>query len=76
MRKAIFGGASNLDNFFARKDGSVDWLLWSDEAAELMKDFWPRFDTMVMGRKTWANAIEQFSEADLEKAKAAHAWVK
>ena len=53
MRKVIFGGANSLDNYFARKDHSVDWLMWSDEAAEIMKDFWPRFDTMIMGRKTY-----------------------
>lgn len=32
MRKVIFGGANSLDNFIAREDGAVDWLLWGDEA--------------------------------------------
>ena len=76
MRKVIFGGANSLDNYFAREDGSVDWLLWSDEVSEIMKDFWPRFDCMVMGRKTWSTAAENFSEEDLEKARAAHAGIK
>ncbi len=31
MRKVVFGGANSLDNYFARKDDSVDWLMWSDE---------------------------------------------
>lgn len=53
MRKVIFGGANSLDNFIARPDHSYDWILWSDEVTELMKDMWPRMDTMVMGRKTW-----------------------
>lgn len=53
MRKIIFGGANSLDNYFARKDHSVDWLMWSDEAAEIMKEMWPRFDTMLMGRRTY-----------------------
>src|SRR5688572_28849282 len=53
MRKVIFGGANSLDGYFARKDDSVDWLIWSDEVTELMKDFWPRFDCMVMGRRTY-----------------------
>ena len=53
MRKVTFGGANSLDNFFARPDGAVDWLMWSDEAAEIMKDFWSKIDTIVMGRKTW-----------------------
>jgi len=30
MRKVTFGVANSLDNFIARKDGAVDWLLWSD----------------------------------------------
>ena len=53
MRKVTFGGANSLDNFIARPDGGFDWILWSDEVAELMKDSWAKFDTMVMGRKTW-----------------------
>jgi dihydrofolate reductase len=53
MRKITFGGANSLDNFFARKDHSVDWLMWSDEAAEIMKDFWKNIDTMLIGRKTY-----------------------
>ena len=53
MRKVIFGGANSLDGYFARGDDSVDWLIWSDEVAEIMKKFWPRFDCMVMGRRTY-----------------------
>ena len=53
MRKVIFGGANSLDNYIACEDGSYDWILWGDETAELMKDMWSRFDTMVMGRKTY-----------------------
>jgi hypothetical protein len=33
VRKVTFGGANSLDNYFARKNHAVDWLLWSDEAA-------------------------------------------
>lgn len=53
MRKVTFGGANSLDNMFARTDDSVDWLLWSDEAMSVMKDYWKTIDTMVMGRKTY-----------------------
>ncbi len=53
MRKITFGGANSLDNYFAREDHSVDWLMWSDEAAELTKDFWKNVDTVLMGRKTF-----------------------
>ena len=53
MRKVTFGGANSLDNYIARPDGAVDWLLWGDEAGEIMKNFWANIDTIVMGRKTW-----------------------
>jgi dihydrofolate reductase len=57
MRKITFGGANSLDNFIARRDGAVDWLLWSDEAGAVMKDFWQKIDTMLMGRKTYEVAV-------------------
>jgi dihydrofolate reductase len=58
MRKVIFGGANSLDNFFARPDHSVDWLMWSDEVSALMADFWPTIDTVLMGRKTYEVAAQ------------------
>lgn len=53
MRKVVFGGANSLDNFIARKDDAVDWLLWSDEVTAIIAENWQRFDTVVMGRKTY-----------------------
>jgi len=53
MRKVIFGGANSLDNFIARKDDAVDWLLFSKEVQQIMKDLWATIDTVVMGRKTY-----------------------
>jgi dihydrofolate reductase len=53
MRKVTFGGAISLDNFFARKDDAVDWLMWSNEAAAMMTDYWKTIDTVVMGRRTY-----------------------
>jgi dihydrofolate reductase len=69
MRKVIFGGANSLDNFIAREDGAVDWLLWSDEVAEIMKEFWPRFDCIVMGRKTYDVAMQGAPKTKRKKAK-------
>lgn len=66
MRKVTFGGASSLDNFFARKDGGMDWLMWSDEAMELAKDMWPKIDTFIMGRKTYEVAMAGQGEVDEE----------
>jgi dihydrofolate reductase len=53
MRKVIFGGANSLDNFIARKDDAVDWLLFSKDVEKIMKDMWENIDTIVMGRKTF-----------------------
>jgi dihydrofolate reductase len=61
MRKVIFGGASSLDNFFARPDGSVDWLVWDDEVSRIMANFWPRIDCIVMGRKTYEVSLAMTS---------------
>ena len=57
MRKVIFGGANSLDNFIARKDDAVDWLLWSNEVPEIMKEMWKTIDTVVMGRKTYEVSV-------------------
>jgi dihydrofolate reductase len=53
MRKVVFGGANSLDNYFARKDDSFDWIMWSDEAAKIMGEYFKSFDTIVMGRRTY-----------------------
>lgn len=57
MRKVTFGGANSLDNYIARPDGAVDWLLWGKEAASYMKEYWKTIDTIVMGRKTYEVAL-------------------
>src|SRR4029453_5034081 len=53
MRKVTFGGANSLDNFFARKDDSVDWLMWDKEVSTIMETFWKTIDTDVMGRRPY-----------------------
>src|SRR5215470_8817430 len=53
MRKVTFGGANSFDNYLARTDHAVDWLLWGKEAAAVMADYWKTIDTVLMGRKTY-----------------------
>jgi dihydrofolate reductase len=57
MRKVTFGGANSLDNYIARPDHAVDWLLWGKEAAKVMADYWKTIDTILMGRKTYEVAL-------------------
>jgi dihydrofolate reductase len=62
VRKVTFGGANSLDNYLARSDHAVDWLLWGDEAAAVMADYWKTIDTILMGRKTYEVALRSGHE--------------
>lgn len=53
MRKVTFMVANSLDNYIARKDGAVDWILGGEESASMLADFWKTIDTVVIGRKTY-----------------------
>jgi dihydrofolate reductase len=57
VRKVTFGGANSLDNYLARPDHAVDWLLWGEEAAAVTADYWKTIDTVLMGRKTYEVAL-------------------
>lgn len=52
-RKVIYGGACSLDGFFAGRDGAIDWLHFSKDVEEIMRQSWAATDTILMGRKTW-----------------------
>jgi dihydrofolate reductase len=56
-RKLTFGCANSLDNFIARADHGVDWLMWTDEVAALTGEYWKTIDTVLMGRKTYDAAV-------------------
>src|ERR1041385_1508823 len=53
MRKVALGVATSLDNYIARKDGTIDWILRAEKAASAMAEFFKAVDTVVMGRKTY-----------------------
>lgn len=63
MRKVTYGGANSLDNFIARKDDAVDWLMFNKEVGEIMQDYWKTIDTVVMGRRTYEVALKTAGEA-------------
>lgn len=76
MRKVTFGGANSLDNYIARKDGAVDWLMWSDEVTEMMNEFWPKIDCIVMGRKTYDVAMQSAPKTKGKKPKNPYGNIK
>ena len=58
MRKVKFSIANSLDNYIARKDGAIDWILEGDEAASEMTEFWKNIDAVVIGRKTYEPVLK------------------
>jgi dihydrofolate reductase len=62
MRDIVFGGGNSLDNYIARPDHSVDWLMWGEEAAAVSAGVWKTIDTVLMGRKTY-EAAARFGQA-------------
>jgi dihydrofolate reductase len=58
MRKVTLGVASSLDNYIARTDGGIEWILRSEEAASDMAEFWKTVDTVVIGRKTYEPVLK------------------
>ena len=63
MRKITFGGANSLDNYLARPDDAVDWLLWTQEVAAVMAEYWTTIDTILWGRKTYEVALRQSKDS-------------
>ena len=58
MRKVIFGGANTLDNYIAGKNDSIDWIRHTAEVNDIMRDYWKRIDTVILGRRTWEIAMK------------------
>lgn len=56
MRKVILFIAASLDNYIARKDGSVDWLFADGDYG--FTEFYAGIDTIVTGRKTYDKSKE------------------
>jgi len=53
MRKVVYSLTNSLDNFIARADGGYDWILMGDEVMNKFTEFFKRFDTVLIGRKTY-----------------------
>lgn len=65
MRKVIYGAATSLDLFIARKDDGVDWLRWSGDVSEIASAFLPTVDAVLMGRRTY-EMVKPSSETGYE----------
>lgn len=60
MRKVVLYIATSVDNFIARKDGSVDWLDKTPNPKKLdygYNDFYKSIDTTLMGNATYKEVL-------------------
>ena len=56
MKKVILFIAISLDGYIASKDGSIDWLFTDSDYGT--NAFMKSIDTILMGRKTYEQAVE------------------
>lgn len=64
MHQVILYIAQSLDGYLAKTDGSIDWLTQFGDADELAQDpsyqdLYQRIDTVLMGRKTYQQIIDE-----------------
>jgi len=57
MRKIHYRVAMSLDGFILGPNGEVDWILPDPEVN--FTEIWAQYDTLLMGRKTYAPAIDR-----------------
>ena len=53
MRKVVYGGAMSLDGFIAGPNGEADWIVMDPDLGSGFAEFFNRFDTLLIGRKTF-----------------------
>ena len=66
MRKVVYSLTNSLDNFIARADGAADWILMGDEIMNEFPKLYARFDTVLIGRKTYDFTLQQNPETSQE----------
>lgn len=59
-----FGVANSLDNYIARPDHGLDWLIWSSDVSRYIGEFWKRVDTVLMGRKTYEISLREMKRTE------------
>jgi len=59
VRQLVYSVAASLDGFIAGPNGEYDWIV-PDPAFDFAA-LWDRFDTLIMGRRTYEVAIKRFN---------------
>jgi len=62
MRSIVYAVAASLDGFIAGPKGEYDWIV-QDPAIDFAA-LWDRFDTLLMGRRTFEVALTRFESIE------------
>lgn len=58
MRRVRYSVAMSLDGYIAGPNGEADWIVMDPEIGEGFADHWKQFDTLLIGRKTFATMVK------------------
>jgi len=64
MKRIRYGVAMTLDGFIAGPNGEADWIV-SDPDVNFA-EIWAQFDTLLMGRLTYAAAVARLGESSMQ----------
>ena len=67
MKKIRYGVAMSLDGFIAGPNGEADWIVADPEVD--FAEIWARFDTGLMGRRTYERAVARLGEKSMQGMK-------
>jgi len=67
MKKIRYGVAMSLDGFIAGPNGEADWIVADPEVD--FAEIWSRFDTLLMGRRTYEAAVARLGEKSMDGMK-------
>jgi dihydrofolate reductase len=67
MRKIRYNVAMSLDGYIAGPNGEFDWIVPDPEMN--FAELWARFDTLLMGRRTYEPAIAQMGKSAFQGKK-------
>ncbi len=67
MKKIRYGVAMSLDGMIAGLNGEADWIVADPEVD--FAEIWSRFDTLLMGRRTYEAAVARLGEKSMDGKK-------
>src|SRR5580704_12671093 len=67
MKKIRYGVAMSLDGMIAGPNGEADWIVADPEVN--FAEIWSRFDTLLMGRRTFEAAVARLGGKSMDGRK-------